>query len=134
MKFRVQYKVQRIIVEEFEAQTEEEAYILSRERSKAIINEHAPDASCGYEVMHAGRFSLRGEALFLDDVPVTDGQVLLVKNGKGQAIPGRVRHRQGKGWDVTHQEFIGHTYLDTPLTESWLKDLIATPVEENHHE
>ena len=135
MKFRVQHTRILTFQEEIEANSLVEAQGIARQRNKELTNAEYSDAVSTCEVMPLGRLSLIDEngphpKLLLDGIPITDGQILLTKRGEGEPTPGRASlHSDGK-WYLHREEFIGHTYLNTPLSAKWLENLIVTTVED----
>lgn len=129
MKYNVQYDLTVNITKEIEAGTQEEANRVAKEESEILSSQYT-DALSRYEVIPLKRFSLKDDTLLLDNVPLKEGQMLLVKRGKGEAIPGRLKRHAKYGWVRSHMECIGHTYLDKTLNEKSLKGYIATTVED----
>jgi hypothetical protein len=69
--------------------------------------------------------------LLVDGIPLLPGQVLLTQYGKGEVLPGRVSFDSKKReWYLDREEFIGHTYLNIPLTPSWFDELSVRVVKE----
>ncbi len=66
--------------------------------------------------------------LFLGDMPVTEGQVLLTKYGENEVLPARVSFSAERGWELCREEFIGMSYLDLPLSGEFIEgELKAVP-------
>ncbi len=65
-----------------------------------------------------GYLSLDGEKLLLDGIPLVEGQILLVRYGKGLLMHAQVNSRGT--WYLNCLEFVGHTYVNVPFTAGFL--------------
>jgi hypothetical protein len=75
-----------------------------------------------------GRLELSGDGmqLFLDGIPITPGQVIMTYHAAGsEQVPARVTYDNQRGWYLHFEEFLGHTYINRPLTKKSIQSELA---------
>ncbi len=81
-----------------------------------------------------GRLELSddGKQLLLDGILLAPDQVITYhcKNGSEQ-VPARVTYDSRYGWYLRFEEFLGHTYLNRPLTHKSIQYIVASSQGEN---
>lgn len=71
-------------------------------------------------------FSADGSQLFLDGVQIAPGQVIITHHGDGsEQTLARVTYDNQRGWYLHFEEFLGHTYINRPLTQKSIQDIHA---------